>query len=261
MSAAASIRGALAGVDGPARIIGSPDDLSFGPIDPPSPELRQKWASINLPCDYEEVVSAAELFWAEATALDATPVAWVCTTDAQEHAGFLEFVWRMAGRPFDLVDATGIEGPASPGQDGPSRPWSLGVMRSQDIVASRLVDRKSACTPERADKARTTWLKLRKDNAPFRIVKSGHLVSAPLEYYDVFLEKHSVKDWQKAARLIGETMGYLEIGLDPRGQSPSDMVLFGRMLALGEAGVLDVEGSGPEMRDYRVRRPSTMPMA
>lgn len=160
----------------------------------------------------------------------------------------------MAGRPFDIIDATGIEVVSLRRPGHTYRPWSLGVIAPDEIIASALETRRAAFPREQAEAANSRWSDLREDNAPFRVVREGRLVSAPLTCFDGFLEQNASTEWQKAARLIGETMGRTQLELVPQGQSPSAIVLFGRMIALGEAGVLDVEGDGPHMRDYRVRR-------
>ena len=254
MAAAGSIREALTRTGRKERVIGCPDDLSFGPINPPSADLRRTWAASFLNYEFDEVIGMAETFWADATAPDILPIAWVCRSNAGEHASFLEFVWRMSGRCFDLIDATGIEVASLRHPFNTYRPWSLGVIAPDQIIASALERRRAAFPREQAEAAKSRWSDLRAENAPFRVLREGRLVSAPLTCFDGFLEQYASTEWQKAARLIGETMGRMQLELVPQGQSPSDMVLFGRMIALGEAGVLDVEGNGPHMRDYRVRR-------
>lgn len=253
-SAAGSIREALRSVGRLEGVIGCPDDLSFGPINPPDIDLRRDWAGTVLNLEYDEVASIADAFWTAATSADVLPVAWVCSTCAIEQAGFLEFVWRMADRSFDIVDATGIEVPTLRSPWQAFRPSSLGVILPEQIVASGLPDRQRPYSLDRASASTALWGELREQNAPFRVVKGGRLVSAPVTVFDTYLEQNASLDWQVAARLVGNTMWNL-LNLAPDPQCVSDMVLFGRMIALGETGALDVEGSGPSMRDYRVRRP------
>jgi len=251
MSAAGSVRRALELKDCREEVIGFPDDLSFGPINPPSPDIRSAWIGSVLGFDFEDVTQMAELFWQEVAAPERTPVVWVCRNDAREYAGFLEFIWRMAGRSFDLVDATEIE--VAWQRKPPSPPWSLSIMNPEDFTASGLLDRKSTIRLEQIETFTKIWRDLRNENAPFRVMKEGRLTSAPLTCYDAYLEKSATEDWQIAARLIGETMSHMLLGLQPQGQCPSDLVLFSRMLALGKAGIFELEGAGPSVRDYRVR--------
>src|SRR5258708_6489303 len=71
MSAAASLRQALHQVDRHDRVIGLSDDLSCGPINPVTAELRHHWLQEGM--GYED--RSADVFWTEATRLDVFPVA------------------------------------------------------------------------------------------------------------------------------------------------------------------------------------------
>ncbi|MDH3030130.1 DUF3658 domain-containing protein, partial [Methylobacterium fujisawaense] len=57
-------------------------------------------------------------------------------------------------------------------------------------------------------------------------------------------------------RVIGRTLHHLAVEVDPPGQGVSDIVLFGRIQALGDAGNLEIKGPGPGMRDYEIRKPT-----
>ncbi len=63
MAAAGSIREALTSAGRRERVIGCPDDLSFGPINPPSSDLRRPWAAFFLNYEFDETVGMAEIFW------------------------------------------------------------------------------------------------------------------------------------------------------------------------------------------------------
>lgn len=250
-SRADSIRAALRSQDCTERVIGLTGALNLGPIDPPDPDVRQHWIRTVLLCDPHDDRREPEAPWTEATSDRVHPVYWVCPSDAGEHACFLEFAFRMAGRPFDIVDATGLDFVTA---DGIRMPWSLGLMRPEDIVASGLTTRRRPFSRAEGAAACAAWTRLRRENAPLRIVRDGRLVSAPLTHFDAALIAQAAPDWEVVARLIGRTMHHLSFDRDPPGQSPSDLVLFGRVRALGEAGTLALTGAGPGMRDYEVRR-------
>ncbi|MFK5595889.1 hypothetical protein ACFZ8E_02615 [Methylobacterium sp. HMF5984] len=55
--------------------------------------------------------------------------------------------------------------------------------------------------------------------------------------------------------LIGRALNPLNFAADPTGRAPATKFKFARVLALGEAGVLEVTGSGPGMCDHEVRLP------
>ena len=254
VSRADAIRDALRMQRCGERVVALPATLSHGPIDPPDPDVRQAWVRTVLRCDPLDDCRESEAPWTEATAPSIHPVYWVCLANAGEHACFLEFAHRIVGRPFDIVDATGLDFVT---RNGVRSPWSLGLMRPKDIVASGLRGRRRPYTRTEGDAAAAAWARLRAENAPLRIVRDGCLVSAPLTHFDAALVARSLPEWEVAARLIGRVSHHLSSEVDPPGQGVGDIVLFGRMLALGDMGHLDVRGRAPGMRDYDVRRPAS----
>ncbi|WP_267358605.1 MULTISPECIES: DUF3658 domain-containing protein [unclassified Methylobacterium] len=252
VSRADSVRDALLAQGCEAPVIGLPSALNLGPINPPDPEVRRAWFRTVLRCQPDEMPCEPEQTWTDAISSDVRPVYWVCMTDAAEHASFLEFAFRMAGRPFDIVDATGLDFVT---RDGVRAPWSLGIMRSEDIVASGLKDTRRPLSRAEGDAASEAWRRLRSEDAPIRVVRSGRLVSTPLTHFDGVLIDQATTGWQVVARLIGRTLAHLTDDVDPPGQGVSDIVLFGRIRALGDDGALDVRGPGPGLRDYEVQLP------
>ncbi len=104
------------------------------------------------------------------------------------------------GRPFDFADATAL---AIPTADGIRTPWSLGLMPRRDIVASNLDARRAASD---------AWSRLQRENVPFRILRDGRLVSAPIAPYDALLVGQAGPDWEIAARLFGRRPALGEAG-------------------------------------------------
>jgi hypothetical protein len=127
-------------------------------------------------------------------------------------------------------------------------------MRPEEIVASSLRNRRRPYTSAEGEAAVATWARLRAENAPLRVIRDGRLTSAPLSHFDDALVAQAFPDWEVAARFVGRVIHRLSFEVDTPGQGVGDVVLFGRMLALGDAGDLDVRGPGPGMRDYEVRR-------
>ncbi len=75
------------------------------------------------------------------------------------------------------------------------------------------------------------------------------MVSAPADCFDALLLAQSTLEWQRMARVIGNTMGhncepYIQVG---------DMMLLTRVVALVEAGKLLADGDPWDMRSCRVR--------
>jgi uncharacterized protein DUF3658/uncharacterized protein DUF1835 len=251
MSAAASIRQAFEQIGRRERVIGLPDNLGFGPIDAPNGVSRQEWVGHWLGYDWDEVVQMTALFWAEATSRETFPVAWMSRGDAGEYAGFLEFIWRMAGAPFRVVDATGVEVAQSHGRPGSLVASCLSLLNPTQIVEARLHDQQRALPSEEIAGYREKWRKLRAENAPIRVVDENGLVSAPITHFDAVILSCVSDDWQKGARVAGTTMGKL---MDtPFDRCPSDLILWARVCALGDDGILEIAGGQSEMRGALVR--------
>jgi Domain of unknown function (DUF1835) len=109
MSAAGSLRHALEQIGRKERVIGQPDDLSFGPITYDRSLERLDWIDDELAYeDYREVVEFDNLFWGEATSANVYPIAWVNRRCAREYAGFLQFLWRVSQSDFGVIDITDV---------------------------------------------------------------------------------------------------------------------------------------------------------
>ncbi len=254
-SVADSLREALARLGRAERVVGLPDGLDVGSIDPPDPFLRQAWGRDVLRADPAlrdgllDDPAAVEPAWAAATASGLHPVFWACLRAPAEHACLLAFAARMGDRPFDLVDATDL---AFTTRDGVRSPWFLGLMRPEDFVASGLYAMRRPVSLAERRAASDAWARLQRDDTPLRIVRDGRLVSAPLTHHDALLLGQARGKWEVAARLVGRAIGTFWDA--PSGETASHVVLFGRLLALGEAGLLEVSGPGPDLRDYQVRK-------
>ena len=257
VSVAETLGRALPMMGATGRVISLPDMLSVGPIDPPEPALRRAWATSVLrlrdapQAKPDGWPTEPERAWASATAPDAASVFWACLTSPPEHACFLAFASRMRDRAFDLVDATGLDFTTV---GGIRTPHTLGMMRVQDFVSSGVYARRRAVPANERAAAADAWARLRRENAPFRIVRHGRLVSAPLTHYDDLIVGMAGPDWEVAARLVGRVLATWEAS--PQGEGTGDDALFGRILALGETGALELAGPGPGMRDIQVRRPA-----
>jgi hypothetical protein len=245
------IRDALRLLGEDAQVIALSKDLSLGPINPPDPEQRKAWIRSVLHCPPGEHTDEEEGSWTRATAPSAFPVVWFFRSDVWEYASFLECAFRVQGRSFDVVDATGLDFVT---ERGLRNPWSIGLMSPGDIVTSGLYNRRRSLALTEVAAAAAQWAALRAENAPLRMARNGTILSVPLSHYDAFILDQATPDWEVAARLVGRTMTSLQYDHDPRGQSPSETVLFGRILDLADCGALDVKGPGPGMRDHDVRR-------
>jgi hypothetical protein len=250
MSAAESIRQAFSQIGRHELVLGFPDNLSFGPIDPPSARLRHVWIENELGVDFEEVVQTADRFWAETASSAALPVAWMSTLDAAEYCGFLEFVRRRGDAPFRVVIFTGFEY-AGNGETIIAAA-SLGLVPPDQIVEARLFDHEKELRPDEIEAFLEMWRRLRQENAPLRVVDGTGLVSAPITHFDDAIVSCASGDWQKGTSLVATTMS--QLSARPLDRAPSDLLLWARVRALGEAGILETTGDGIEMWSTLVRR-------
>jgi len=255
-SAAVTLRRALAGIGRMERVIGLSEDLSFGPIDPPSASARGAWIECELNYDFEEILQDADRFWEEAMSPHILPVAWVSRYDAADFSAFLEFIWRKADAPFRVVDVTDVK--LVDGHGKTIAYPSLGVISQAQMTEARLFDRQATLLPNQIGSYRAIWRRLRQENAPLRIVNDTGLTSAPITHFDETIVEVASEQWQEGARVVGKTMAsFMDRRFSP---CPSDLVLWARVRALAERGVLEIGGNPDEMRNTTVRRSTTVKM-
>jgi len=197
--------------------------------------------------DYDEIAAMADLFWADATSSSLMPVAWFCRRAAHEHAGFLEFVWRMADRPFRVVDLTGLEFRPKAGTSAKFAVLTTGELAPEQIIDARLIERQTPLEASVIDEHRATWRDLRAKNAPLRSVSGGKLASAPITLFDELILSCASRDWQKGARIVATALARLD-------QYASDLLLWARIRALGESGAMEIDGDPFDSRYALVRR-------
>ncbi len=77
MSAAKDLRDALRKVGRADEVAAFPDNLSYGPINPPDPESRVKWREEELQRILGGLPPLLETFWAAALASGPRRVAWI----------------------------------------------------------------------------------------------------------------------------------------------------------------------------------------
>ncbi len=252
-SAAGSVRQALNEMGCREAVIGLLDDLSYGPIDPSSNPARREWMGRSLGEGYREVVQRADLFfWPEATSPIALPLAWFSRRRASEYAGFLEFVWRMEDSSYRIVDVTDVELDAPKSAGAKIILSALSLLAPRQVIEARPLDRQRAPEPDEVEHYRALWRKLRAENAPLRVVDKNGLASAPINHFDDVIVSCASGEWRKGAFVVGSTiMTLLET---PMPQSPGDAMLWTRVCALADAGILEIKGDGSSMRDTLVRQ-------
>jgi hypothetical protein len=214
-----------------------PDNLSFGPIEPGDNGSRAAWADEMLRIPRREFEAMArrslDAFWKTVLTTPARRVLWMTRRSPFEYAAFLEWLWRLADRAFEVVDVTEVE--VSNGRGPRERVRSLGEMPPQCFVENALWDRAAPPDGAARERYRLMWQKLRQENAPFRTVAGDDLVSAPITVFDEQLLARASGEWRKVAYVVSEAMISSE---SPVG----DRVLHARVRTLVAAGRLEGRG-------------------
>jgi hypothetical protein len=224
------------------------DDLSCGPIASDEPSERAKWwARFHGDRDIEAGLKA---FWDRVSTTDERLVVWFGRHRASELAFFLAWADRLGDRPYEYIDVAGLRFPRRDDSRTIGPPvQSVGIMNPA-MLRSLLGSEQHATTQLRED-SRRTWRRLKAENAPFRVVTTAGLVSAPIDHFDPLLLERATTEWRAVARVIGETMGY---NCEPYIQV-GDMMLLARVVGLVGDGKLLADGDPWDMRSCRVRLP------
>jgi hypothetical protein len=224
------------------------DDLSCGPIDPDDPATRAQWWSRFY--NASEVETTLRTFWQRAMQTDDRLVVWFGRHSASELAFLLAWVHRLKDRSYYVIDVTARELPFRQ-RDGSvaMKPAQAVSIITPEALASLLGSERPFTAREREENQRI-WGRLRRENAPFRIVTDAGLTSAPIDYFDPALLEQATPEWRSVARLVGAAMAYSE----PYFQV-GDLMLQSRVVALVGEGKLLAEGDPWEMRS-RVRHPA-----
>jgi hypothetical protein len=222
-----------------------PDDLSYGPIDPPDADLRAEWILQNLTFDLRDEVAGIETaFWAPLSAWPGPLVLWVSRRSTREYTGFLETVHRLGDRPTDVVDITDAEVTFNPIQrpERVTKAEVVGHLLRTAFFREDVIGRRTPLADANRKEAHELWSRLRSENAPLRVLRNGELVSAPLSHFDGAIKAQAGATWRKTRPILGTVMG-------EAAHQVTDFVLIGRLLWLIEAGELEARNQDPEAKD------------
>jgi hypothetical protein len=92
------------------------------------------------------------------------------------------------------------------------------------------------------------------ENAPLRVLDGDRLVSAPISFFDSMLMSFVTEDWQRVARIIGQS---LVSSTDDSLVAIDDILLRARVNALVECGRLEIRGQSDRdifFSEVRLRR-------
>lgn len=246
-SAGGSLRCAIRDAGQNAQVLSWPDDLSCGPIALGEPSERAEWWAPFY--DDRDIEGELTSFW-DAIAASNRLIIWFGRHRASELAFSLAWADRLGERTYDIVDVTGLQFPISRPHDAASlNPPVQSVAEMHPDKLKSLLGSERPATGESKKRCRQEWLRLKVENAPFRIVTAGGLISAPANHFDPIILERVSKEWKRIARVVGEAMAYqpyMQVG---------DLMLLMRVVALVHEGKILADGDPWDMRSSSVRLP------
>jgi hypothetical protein len=203
-SAGGALRQAMAQSGFSEEIIAFPDDLSFGPINPPDPTRRIAWMKRELSCSrtHERLADDTEKFWTYALSTPARRIIWASKRSACDYTGLLECIWRF-DETSHVIDLTDVKSERE-------SILTLGELHPRQISEKALWTCATEISAAARQRYRESWRKLRGENAPFRVVENLQLISAPITVYDDLLVGNVAHEWVKSAEVIGNALGERE---------------------------------------------------
>jgi hypothetical protein len=238
-------------------VIALPDDLRYGPIDPPDPEVRRAWMLRELSLTGRETAwlpGDVEGFWRLSLGFEGRRVVWTTRRRLDEHLGCLEWNWRTAGCGFDLADLTDVPWPLEREGGWPSGPPPMSIQSiGPDAFDLASLDREARPpSPEVCDELLELWRTLRAENAPLRVPDGDGARSAPLTHYDESLLADVPETWTPIGRVVGLFSAILH-GWD----HPPAFLIGTRVRALVAAGKLEGRGELGDLGDGQIRKVNT----
>jgi hypothetical protein len=228
------------------------DDLSLGPIDPPAAAARWAWAKqeLGLYPHHRHMFAEKNNTWEAALSAPARRIAWISGRMPHEFCGFLEWLSRLGDQPCEIVDLHDVKFDWHL-RDGTVRREpvpSLGSILPEHIRDNAFWNLAQPLTGARRRRYQEIWSKLRRENAPLRVLKGSALLSAPISHYDDFILSHTKTSFLKVARIVGSSFG-----LGPH-HNACLYLFHGRIHKLVEAGILEAVGNIAQIRFSEVRR-------
>jgi hypothetical protein len=251
-SGAGSLKQALKLAGRDEEVVTCFDNLSFGPINPPSPALRAVWADKGLGCEgWEEFSATIEPFMSKSLNPDVRPLVWYSRRDTLSFCGFLEWLWRRGERPCEVMDVTDLSLPGINGH--PSRlVVSPSVINPNQFIKHDLLDNSKLLSAEDRSRFQALWNDLKEENSSLRVLTAAGLVSAPISYFDSLILSFATDSWWKMAKLVGYVLvDFMDNNIHQTG----DILIAARIQALAEAGKLEWRGDLYEMQKCEVRLP------
>jgi hypothetical protein len=223
--------------------MGFPDELSVGPISSDDVQIRAEWwdCIVDWP-DY----NAISAFWHDVA--EGPPlVVWFSRCDARDLCLYMALCDRFPDRIAAIGDVSTVL-VRYEWTDG----TSVDVPSPQNVhgVPSDVLSALTALTvhPDQTEVSSNAqrWRNLKAENAPFRVVSEGTLVSKPITYFDDVIMGAATTEWRK-------TIGVIYDALKDCTHQLNEYVMLSRVVALVESGALQAEGDPRLMHGSRIR--------
>ena len=237
------------------EVLGLVDDFSFGPIASADRRRRTQWNADELGFDVDpDFVAYDEEFWERIHAVRTEIVVWMSRRDVQEYCGFLNLLCEVQDAPVSIVDVADVKFVGLDGAALPDASKCFGSIPTAHIIDRNLLDRATRVSSAERDAFRVEWQRLQDENAAVRVLTPTGLVSAPISQFDAMIISCISSEWQKCARVIGNSIFKLTDG--EFHQLTNVEFLWSRLLTLMDGEV--VEGKNEQelwsMHESWVRR-------
>ena len=203
--------------------------------------MRRAWIDDHLGFDNPDIAGDEDSFWSEVLAKDGLRTAWVSRRSAAEYCGYLEYLRRLGGLSTQVIDTTNARG-----DDGEFF-RGTGSIPASRILSSGLLGTAREVDADMGADCLALWKKLRAENSELRVLDQNlTLLSAPLSFYDQQLLSLAGYDWRPMARIVGDILVRETVG---------DLLLFSRLYALVDAGILTARQSDRHHPDVKLVSP------
>lgn len=254
-SAAGTLRQTLSRLGRTEPVVCLYDDFSFGPI-MSDDAARVAWvANVFGVDDWGSVLFDTAALLHRAASSGVMPIVWTSRRNARCYAGFLWWLSHRGDAPCDVIDVTDLTWEGAEAKTGEQLALGTGSLSAEAMA--RLLDTQRPLGQSERHRHLALWERLRSEDAPFRIVgPGGVLTSAGLEYFDPLLLSCATSEWRKAARVVGEA---LADGLDRNIHQAGDLALYACACRLAERGALEWRGDLASMMACEFRLPASHP--
>jgi hypothetical protein len=127
-------------------------------------------------------------------------------------------------------------------------PWAVHDILPKEAVKAKKLAR--AVTLSELEVDPDEWIKLKEENAPVRILEGGKkIVGRDASFFDSELLKNITSEWQKATRVLTNTLHRMKI-------KTGDVFLMGRIKQLIAEGKVEAMGNVQgSWKEFDIRRP------